>query len=1412
MKEVRVLLTTSLLLSLVLNLVLLFAPSSYASNLGQDRRAGSVMKSSLAEYQIGTTDIRQNTLPKTIGYANQQEPVTTKQVELRMVTVQFLTVKVVNFPGRDYALVVSSSGVRLNSTEGPNGKDHFVASESAQVNWEASFAYAKKYYRDRVAIEVQLFKAWLLQEVEEGTGKSKAYWTTRGFYLGDINPKTGNSPSTLWLELWVDLRTGKVESDATLEREYTPFYRTLHSRGTEVPSNGGKTWEDGASGTWEIRFNVIIEDYLEFIARQRTKYYDYYGKRVWYAQWRAVDEALEQSISYMEEQIANSQAALAGSLLEVTKIVLFAVASILVPEGTTLFWVFVVLEKADTMTGFTKTVVDLAETASDTAVMNKLLHALKFAQDLHKIWPVWNEKENQGGILSKYLGNDFINNFQKMLDDLWKMADSERFICQEHDPAKLLEEVRKELKVINFTYTKKMRTLLEQWRDAPPSEVTLKLPMESIEYSLKMVNAIDDWLTKDYGYLTELEKLLESSQVTFIVTSLFFEDWASDCLLAVVPFTFDYTYRSSAATVNVKTGETWTSPIYFHGGELLLKMGKGFEKIIGPNCKYELFDWLLHVDGSDTYWVVSNQYPADPTTVRVVFTRPFTLIARYKAHYLLMIESDPVGLDLSQLAKGGGWYDRDSWALVEVPNGLVRGGTMYNFTGWSGDASGNLPGAPSRRYAWIHMDGPKRAVAKYKTKYALTVGAVGLTALERVHATTNLYVAGLLVASGIDERHQFVSFYDPGTILKDLNIDTPVYPTEAGWRFVFTHWSDGVTSSNRSIPSITMNAPKTITAHFAPQCSICFTTWGLPNEVAVKYTVNGAPHATLAGTPHSEWLTLSSSISFDIDPKGPFYAGTPTSYKYQFLNWYKLTAPGPPPTLVRGPDTYVAGYDSNAPKYEVTVDVRPGSPVYVNDAHYGFGPQKLSFIVGTVNKVSVPTYVLVGLGVRIHIPSNFVTFSSPTKITFQEHYEYLLTVKTSGLLAHLGSTKVYVAGSATMDDYGVSTINDACKDGYRKWFDADSATGAINIDTPTGGLLFVSWILDQNAIGPTRPLSALTMNQPHLAMANYAPPPDFSLSSSPSSRTIVQYGSDTFLVRANSMFAFNAPISLTLSGLPSDARYEFNPKSIAPTRTAMLTITAGKTAGKFVLTITGESGGLTRSDLIVLTINPAPGFSILAIPTSVFCMLGCRTSCHVIVKSVSGFSSPVSLRVSGVPLGVNASFDQPILTPKPQGPASSMLWISASTLGKSMPGNYTITITATSAKLEQSLQVSLILTGDKKGSWEENLISTLVKYLPILVMLAILIAAISVAMLWIRRREFKRESVLKPTTLGPRPNIGLHSSGVRPLIQDCSPEIGCSHEDTKSTLIWTNLSASTNRFQGGICVGFCRLLSLNVGQ
>lgn len=106
------------------------------------------------------------------------------------------------------------------------------------------------------------------------------------------------------------------------------------------------------------------------------------------------------------------------------------------------------------------------------------------------------------------------------------------------------------------------------------------------------------------------------------------------------------------------------------------------------------------------------------------------------------------------------------------------------------------------------------------------------------------------------------------------------------------------------------------------------------------------------------------------------------------------------------------------------------------------------------------------------------------------------------------------------------------------------------------------------------------------------PPPNFSISASPTSRTVDRGLGTSYTVSTTALNGFDGVISLSTSGVPSGSSASFNVGSITGSGSATLTVSIPSTAtlGTFTITIAGDSGSLqhTTAVTLVITVPPPP--------------------------------------------------------------------------------------------------------------------------------------------------------------------------------------------------------------------------------
>ena len=130
-------------------------------------------------------------------------------------------------------------------------------------------------------------------------------------------------------------------------------------------------------------------------------------------------------------------------------------------------------------------------------------------------------------------------------------------------------------------------------------------------------------------------------------------------------------------------------------------------------------------------------------------------------------------------------------------------------------------------------------------------------------------------------------------------------------------------------------------------------------------------------------------------------------------------------------------------------------------------------------------------------------------------------------------------------------------------------------------------------------LSVITNGIPsNSIVVDVVPGPDFSLSASPSSVSILQGGGGTSTITVTPANGFSGSVALTVSGLPTGVTAAFSPNPATTTSTLTLTASGTATTGTSTLTIAGVSGSETHTTTLSLTVNSSGGPTVTVSPTS----------------------------------------------------------------------------------------------------------------------------------------------------------------------------------------------------------------------
>lgn len=203
------------------------------------------------------------------------------------------------------------------------------------------------------------------------------------------------------------------------------------------------------------------------------------------------------------------------------------------------------------------------------------------------------------------------------------------------------------------------------------------------------------------------------------------------------------------------------------------------------------------------------------------------------------------------------------------------------------------------------------------------------------------------------------------------------------------------------------------------------------------------------------------------------------------------------------------------------------------------------------------------------------------------------------------------------------------------------------------------------------------------------PPPNFTLSPSTSSTSVVPGRSTAVTYTTAGQNGLNSPIGLSVSTLPKGVTASFAPGSIASpgsgSSTLTLTASSTATAGNSTLTITASGAGLKKTQTLTLTVLPPPNLLLSASATTASITAGSAGTATFTMSGQNSFSAVVTLSVTGLPRGVTASFSPTTIGP----PGSGISTLTLTAASSAAVGKATLTITASGGGLTQTKSLAL---------------------------------------------------------------------------------------------------------------------------
>ncbi|HET9372170.1 MAG TPA: hypothetical protein VFO19_18040 [Vicinamibacterales bacterium] len=207
-----------------------------------------------------------------------------------------------------------------------------------------------------------------------------------------------------------------------------------------------------------------------------------------------------------------------------------------------------------------------------------------------------------------------------------------------------------------------------------------------------------------------------------------------------------------------------------------------------------------------------------------------------------------------------------------------------------------------------------------------------------------------------------------------------------------------------------------------------------------------------------------------------------------------------------------------------------------------------------------------------------------------------------------------------------------------------------------------------------------------------APPdPDFAISTTPTSRTVVQGGSTFVTAQVSAAGSFGETVALSGANIPAGVTLSFTPESLiggSGFSSVGITTSAAVTPATYSFDIVGTSETKSHSTPVTLVVDEAPpppstDFSIAATPSSRNIRRGETATYTVTVTPSGGFSAPVTFSLTGADPSMNVSFAPASVT----GSGSATLTIA--TTASTPRTLYTLTVMGSDGTRLRQTTVSL---------------------------------------------------------------------------------------------------------------------------
>ena len=352
--------------------------------------------------------------------------------------------------------------------------------------------------------------------------------------------------------------------------------------------------------------------------------------------------------------------------------------------------------------------------------------------------------------------------------------------------------------------------------------------------------------------------------------------------------------------------------------------------------------------------------------------------------------------------------------------------------------------------------------------------------------------------------------------------------------------------------------------------------------------------------------------------------------------------------------------------------VRPGAPTHAFDMDqrlvglsYTSGAGVLNVTAPPNGNIAPPGYYMLFILNSAGVPSlaRFVRLSANQPPTAT------ITSPTGNVTVNPGQSVLF-SGTGSDPDGSISSYSWTFPGGNPG---SSSLASPGNVTYSTPGTYVASLTVTDNAG---------TVSQPATRTITV---PDFSLTATPTSRTVLAGAGTTYTATVNPGTGFSGTVAFSVTGLPSGTTASFSPASITTSGSTTLTVStsASTPGGTYTLTIRGTSGPLTHTFNVTLVVSG--DFAISVTPSSRTITQGGTATYNVTITAGAGFSGTVTFSVAGAPTRATVTFNPTSVV----NSGTSVLTVA--TFQNVAKRTRTLTITGTSGSRVHSANATLII-------------------------------------------------------------------------------------------------------------------------